>query len=185
MLLYACDDGRQDQGHRALRDGRPHREARGGAPSHISSPNQGAGKMTTYSLSTPKLAVSRSNFLHVAAMLSSVVVAIGYAGPASADPLSVGARSAATVNSPSPERTLLAQASGDDTMARCQQLFALYDRHNSDGYARPLEARMALEDCRKGNVASGVAALKRALDRAQIPVPPEDTATAPGRSMSR
>jgi len=141
--------------------------------------------MTTYFLSTPKLAVSRSNFLHVAAMLSSVVVAIGYAGPASADPLSVGARSAATVNSPSPERTLLAQASGDDTMARCQQLFALYDRHNSDGYARPLEARMALEDCRKGNVASGVAALKRALDRAQIPVPPEDTATAPGRSMSR
>ena len=70
-------------------------------------------------------------------------------------------------------------------MARCQQLFALYDRHNSDGYARPLEARMALEDCRKGNVASGVAALKRALERAQIPVPPVDTATAPGRSMSR
>jgi hypothetical protein len=118
-------------------------------------------------------------------MLSSVVVAIGYAGPASADPLSVGARSAATVNSPSPERTLLAQASGDDTMARCQQLFALYDRHNSDGYARPLEARMALEDCRKGNVASGVAALKRVLGRAGIPVPPTESATAPGRSMSR
>jgi len=44
---------------------------------------------------------------------------------------------------------------------------------------------MALEDCRKGNIASGVAALKRVLERAQIPVPPEDTATAPGRSMSR
>jgi hypothetical protein len=140
--------------------------------------------MTTYSLSTPKIAVSRSNFLHVAAILSSAIVATGYAGPVSADPLSVGARSAATVNSPSPERTLLAQASGD-TMARCQQLFGLYDRHNSDGYARPLDARMALEDCRKGNIASGVAALKRVLERAQIPVPPEDTATAPGRSMSR
>ena len=140
--------------------------------------------MTTYSLSTPKIAVSRSSFLHVAAILSSVIVAIGYAGPVSADPLSVGARSATTVNSPSPEPTLLAQASGD-TMARCQQLFGLYDRHNSDGYARPLDARMALEDCRKGNVASGVAALKRVLERAQIPVPPEDTATAPGRSMSR
>jgi hypothetical protein len=132
--------------------------------------------MTTYSLSTPKLAVSRSNFLHAAAILSSAIVAIGYAGPVSADP--------PTANSPSPERTLLAQSSGD-TMARCQQLFGLYDRHNSDGYAKPLEARMALEDCRKGNVASGVAALKRALERAQIPVPPEDTATAPGRSMSR
>ncbi len=140
--------------------------------------------MTTYSLSTPKIAVSRSNFLHAAAILSSAIVAIGYAGPVSADPLSVGARSAATVNSSSPERTLLAQASGD-TMARCQQLFGLYDRHNSDGYARPLDARMALEDCRKGNIASGVAALKRVLERAQIPVPPEDTATAPGRSMSR
>jgi hypothetical protein len=130
------------------------------------------------------MAISRSNFLHAAAMLSSAIVAIGYAGPVSADPLS-GARSSVTVNSPSPERTLLAQASGEDTMARCQQLFALYDRHNSDGYAKPLNARMALEDCRKGNVASGVAALKRALERAQIPVPPEDTATTPGRSMSR
>ena len=62
-------------------------------------------------------------------------------------------------------------------MARCQQLFGLYDRHNSDGYARPLDARMALEDCRKGNIASGVAALKRVLERAQIPVQPEDTMT--------
>jgi hypothetical protein len=141
--------------------------------------------MTTYSLSTPKMNVSRSNFLHAAAILSSAIVAIGYAGPVSADPLSVGARSPATVNSPSPERSLLAQASGEDTMARCQQLFALYDRHNSDGYARPLDARMALEDCRKGNIASGVATLKRVLERAGIPVPPTESATAPGRSMSR
>ena len=126
--------------------------------------------MTTYSLSTPKLAVSRSIFLHAAAVLSSAIVAIGYAGPVSADP--------PTANSPSPERTLLAQASGDDTMARCQQLFALYDRHNSDGYAKPLDARMALEDCRKGNIASGVAALKRVLERAQIPVPPTESAAA-------
>src|SRR5258705_9906735 len=140
--------------------------------------NQGAGKMTTYSLSTPKTAVSRSNFLHVAAILSSAIVAIGYAGPVSADSLSVGARSPATVNSPSPERTLLAQASGEDTMARCQQLFSLYDRLNSDGYARPLDARMALEDCRKGNIASGVAALKSVLERAQIPVPPEESGVA-------
>ena len=140
--------------------------------------------MTTYSLSTPKIAVSRSNFLHAAAILSSAIVAIGYAGPVSADPLP-GARSPATVDSPSPERTLLAQASGDDTMARCQQLFSLYDRLNSDGYAKPLDARMALEDCRKGNIARGVAALKRVLERAGIPVPPTETATTPGRSLSR
>jgi len=132
-----------------------------------------------------KMAVSRSNFLHVAAVLPSAIIAIGYAEPVSADPLSVGARSAATVNSPSPERTLLAQAPGDDTMARCQQLFGLYDRLNSDGYAKPLDARMALEDCRKGKVASGIAALKRVLERAGIPVPPTETATVPGRSPSR
>src|SRR5258708_9647540 len=144
MLLYACDDGRHGQGHRAPRDGRPHRDTRGGSPSPISSPNQGAVKMTTYSLSTPKLAVSRSNFLHVAAMLSSVIVAIGYVAPVSADPLSVGARSAAPVNSPSPDRTLLAQAAGDDTMARCQQLFALYDPLNSNGYPNPPAPTMPL-----------------------------------------
>jgi hypothetical protein len=120
--------------------------------------------MTTYSLPEPKVAVSRSNFLHVAAILSSAIVAIGYAGPVSADPLS--------------ERTLPAQASGEDTMARCQQLFGLWSRHNTDGYARPLDARMALEDCQKGNVASGVAALKRVLERAQIPIPPTESAAA-------
>jgi hypothetical protein len=122
--------------------------------------------MTTYSLPEPKVAVSRSNFLHVAAILSSAIVAMGYAGPVSADPLSVDARAPAT------------QASGEDTMARCQQLAGLYDRHNSDGYARPLDARMGLEHCRKGDIASGVAALKRALERAQIPVPPAETGVA-------
>lgn len=105
--------------------------------------------MTTYSL-------------HVAAILSSAIVAIGYAGPVSADPL------------PVPERTLLAQAASEDTMARCQQLFGLWSRHNTDGYAKPLEPRMAMEDCQKGNYAAGVASLKRSLERAQIPVPPAE-----------
>ena len=133
--------------------------------------------MTTYSLPTPKLAVSRSSFLHAAAILSSAILAIGYAGPVSADSPSA-AKSAETVNSPPSERTPPTQATGEDTMARCQQLFGLLSRHNSDGYARPLEARMAMEDCQKGNFASGVASLKRALGRAQIPVPAMETATA-------
>ena len=63
-------------------------------------------------------------------------------------------------------------------MARCQQLYGLWSRHNTDGYARPLDARMGLEDCQKGNIASGVATLKRALERAQIPIPPAESATA-------
>ena len=134
--------------------------------------------MATYSLPEPKVAVSRSNFLHVAAILSSVIVAIGYAGPVSADSLSADTKTNATVNSTPSERTLPAQAAGEDTLARCQQLFGLLSRHNSDGYARPLDARMAMEDCQKGNIASGVATLKRALERAQIPVPPVETAAA-------
>lgn len=102
---------------------------------------RGAGKMTKY-------------FLHTAAILSSVV-AIGYAGSASAD---------------------IAQATSEDTLARCQQLSSLYSRYNTNAYARPLEVDTAVEDCRKGNYAAGVAALKRALNRAQIPVPATESA---------
>ena len=131
--------------------------------------------MTTYSLPTPKVAVSRSNFLPVAAILASAILAMGYAGPVSADSLSADTKTNATVNSAPSERTLPAQAAGEDTMARCQQLFGLLSRHNSDGYARPLDARMAMEDCQKGKFASGVATLKRALERAQIPIPPTES----------
>jgi hypothetical protein len=63
-------------------------------------------------------------------------------------------------------------------MARCEQLFGLWSKHNTDGYAKPLDVRMALEDCHKGNIASGVAALKRSLERAQIPIPPADAGVA-------
>jgi hypothetical protein len=129
--------------------------------------------MTTYSLPT------RSNFLPLAAILASAILAMGYAGPVSADSLSPDTKTNATVNSTPSERTLPAQAAaGEDTMARCQQLFGLLSRHNSDGYARPLDARMAMEDCQNGKFASGVATLKRALERAQIPVPPVETAAA-------
>jgi hypothetical protein len=126
------------------------------APNVISSHVQigDADKMTTHTLST--------NVLRVAATLASVIVAIGYAGPVVAN---------------STEPIFLAQSS-DDTMARCQQLFSLWSRHNTDGYAKPLDANMALENCRKGNVASGVAALKRVLERAQIPIPPAETAAS-------
>ncbi len=63
-------------------------------------------------------------------------------------------------------------------MARCQQLYGLWSRHNTDGYAKPLDARMGLEDCQRGNISSGVATLKRALERAQIPVPPAESGVA-------
>ena len=115
--------------------------------------------MTTYSLPLPpplaKPAASRSNVLRAAAIVASAIVAIGYAAPVSAQP-----------------------ASGEDTLARCQQLFSLWSRHNTDGYAKPLDVRMGLEDCQKGNITAGVATLKRALERARITVPPPDTGVA-------
>src|SRR5260370_25230605 len=110
--------------------------------------------MTTSSLPPPKVAVSRSNFLPIAAILSSAILAMGYAGPVSADPLSPDTKTNATVNSTPSERTSPAQAAGEDTMARCQQLFGLLSRHNSECYARPLGARMAMEDCRHVRFAS-------------------------------
>ena len=68
-------------------------------------------------------------------------------------------------------------------MARCQQLFSLWSRHNTDGYARPLDVRMALEDCQKGNVSTGVATLKRALERARIPVPSAEAVAEPAAPL--
>jgi hypothetical protein len=93
--------------------------------------------------------------LRTAAIVASAIVAIGHVGSASAQ-----------------------SASSEDTLARCQQLFSLWSRHNTDGYAKPLDVRMALEECQKGKIASGVATLKRALERAQIPIPPVDSGVA-------
>lgn len=121
--------------------------------------------MTTHFLPAHKTTVSRSGLLHAAAILSGAIVAIGFAGPVLADTRAT-------------DRTLLAEASGEDTMARCQQLYGLWSRHNTDGYAKPLDARMGLEECQKGNIASGVATLKRALERAQIPIPSTEAAAA-------
>jgi hypothetical protein len=128
--------------------------------------------MTTYF--PPKAAVLRSNFLHAAAILSATF-ALGYAVPASADSPSAGNGSAATVP---------AQAPNENTMARCEQLYGLWSKHNTDGYAKPLDARMALEDCQKGNIPAGVASLKRSLQRAQIAIPPADAGVAQSPATS-
>jgi hypothetical protein len=100
----------------------------------------------------------------VAAILASAILAMAHAAPVAADPAS---------QHPAP-----AQASGEDTLARCQQLYGLWSKHNSDGYARPLDARMGLEECQKGNITAGVATLKRALERAQIAIPPANSGVA-------
>jgi hypothetical protein len=87
--------------------------------------------------------------------LSGVIVSIGVAGP------------------------LHAQAP-EDNMARCQQLYSIWARHNAtSAYGKVLDADMALEQCRKGQYSAGVAQLKQVLQRQQLPVPPVETATTP------
>jgi len=133
--------------------------------------------MIRFSLSKPKAVASCSNFLRAGAALSSVIVAIGFVGNVAANPLSVDARSTERVGSLPSEPTFLAQASSDNNMARCQQLFGIWSRYNGvSGYSKQVSADMALEDCRKGHFDTGVAELTRVLQRAGITVPPAETA---------
>jgi hypothetical protein len=62
-----------------------------------------------------------------------------------------------------------AQAPADE-VARCAELYAKYERYsNTGGESRSgsatsaLEARSALEDCRRGNTKQGLAVLERKL----------------------
>jgi hypothetical protein len=92
---------------------------------------------------------------HAAAALSGAVLAIGLAGPA------------------------FAQSSKAD-LAECQRLYGQWSRYNgTSAYAKHAGADIAYEECRKGNTEAGIADLKRALGRANIPVPPSESATAP------
>ncbi|MGH8432181.1 MAG: hypothetical protein ACREUF_17445 [Solimonas sp.] len=70
---------------------------------------------------------------------------------------------------------VLAQSS-EDTMARCQQLYGLWAKHNERSYNSVNGGAMALEHCRKGEYSVGVAQLKRALERQQVTVPPVESA---------
>ncbi len=98
--------------------------------------------MTTFSL------------VRTAAALPGVLLAIGLAGPASAQ-------------------------SKPEELARCQSLHSQWSRYNGTfGYGRMAGPDVALEECRKGNTTAGIADLKRALERANIPLPASEAATA-------
>lgn len=63
----------------------------------------------------------------------------------------------------------MAQTPGDD-LARCERLYATYERYsNTGGESRSgssfasAEARAALDDCRRGNTRAGIAVLERRL----------------------
>jgi hypothetical protein len=98
---------------------------------------------------------SRRAFPRTTTILSSILVVLGSASP------------------------VLAQAPKDG-MARCDQLYSAYSRYSGRvNYSHPVDVAMALEDCRKGNFAAGIAGLTGALQRAAIPVPPVQTAASP------
>jgi hypothetical protein len=89
------------------------------------------------------------------AALSGALLALGVAGP------------------------VFAQAAKAD-LAECQRLYGQWSRYNgTSAYAKNSGADIAYEECRKGNTEAGIADLKRALGRANIPVPPSESAGAP------
>ncbi len=94
------------------------------------------------------------SLLRTAAALPGMLLAIGLSGPASAQ-------------------------SKTEELARCQAMYSQWSRYNgTSGYGRMAGADVALEECRKGNTTAGIADLKRALERANIPLPASETATA-------
>lgn len=100
-----------------------------------------------------KTLTSRPVFLRSAAMLSGVLIVLGSAGPAIAQ-----------TQSPKAD------------MARCSQLYGAYSKYSGRvNYSHPVDVDAALEDCRKGKFAAGVAGLTAALQRAGIPLPSERT----------
>jgi hypothetical protein len=73
---------------------------------------------------------------------------------------------------------VLAQAPASD-MARCSQLYGTYNHYSGNAsYSRSAEIETAMAECQKGNYAAGIADLTAAMNRAAIPLPPAETATA-------
>ncbi len=90
---------------------------------------------------------------------------IGFVGPVSADPLHVDVE--------------LAQASTREA-ERCQQLYSTWQRYkanSTNGSGRDVQSQAALQDCRNGRSAAGIAQLEQLLRNDRIPVP-EDTSSA-------
>ena len=91
---------------------------------------------------------------------------IGFVGPVSADSLHV-------------DTVELAQASPKEA-DRCQQLYSTWQRYkanSTNGSGRDVQSQAALQDCRNGRSAAGIAQLEQLLRADRIPVP-EDTSSA-------
>jgi hypothetical protein len=70
----------------------------------------------------------------------------------------------------------------NEKMAECQQLYDTWAKYNgASKYGNPAAPEVALQDCRKGNYAEGIAYFKDALQRNSIPAPTSETARAGGK----
>ena len=69
--------------------------------------------------------------------------------------------------------------SAPSDMARCSQLYSTYNQYSENSsYSRSAAIETAMAECQKGNYAAGIADLTAAMNRAAIPLPPAETATA-------
>jgi hypothetical protein len=73
-------------------------------------------------------------------------------------------------------------AQSTDDMARCRDLYGLYNKYEANGRgatsAPNVEVAAAFNECQKGNYKLGIANLTKALERQHIPVPGTEAAKA-------
>ena len=73
-------------------------------------------------------------------------------------------------------------AQSTDDMARCRDLYGLYNKYEANGRgstsAPNVEVAAAFSECQKGNYKVGIANLTKALERQRIPVPDVEAAKA-------
>jgi hypothetical protein len=73
-------------------------------------------------------------------------------------------------------------AQSTDDMARCRELYGLYNKYEANGRgatsAPNVEVAAAFGECQKGNYRFGIASLTKALERQRIPIPATEAAKA-------
>lgn len=101
--------------------------------------------------------MSLANVARKAAVLSVAALSILYAAPGQA-------------------------ATAEENMARCKSLYSLWNKYHFGGRgstsATSVEIAAALGECEKGNYASGIASLTKALERSRIAIPDVEAAKA-------
>jgi hypothetical protein len=117
-------------------------------------------KMPMSLRSTRTEASSQPRSLLIAATVAVLASTFGFVPPSSADSAPAG-----TVE--------VAQARPAD-MAQCQELYRVWQRYkgvSTNGSGRDIQSQAALQDCRNGHAAAGIAQLEQLLKNDRIPIP--------------